>query len=230
MLATERVLVAVTVSKNGDETGIDCGGGTCARCLVPSPCSVSSDCASDQCEETATGKMCTSCFNGVRDGAETGVDCGGSLCSQRCEVGRACLADGDCMTGKCGTDVSGQDKCASWHPLCVYTAAVNSPVLNLSAPEDCTAASMATTAAQCSAVTLTGTDADSDRASCLNGGACVYSSASGGSCVADPIADSLLQTPTDICNIAKSYCRVERCQEACSNGQLANTETSTDYG
>ncbi|PFH32323.1 sushi domain (scr repeat) domain-containing protein [Besnoitia besnoiti] len=44
--------------RNGDETGVDCGG-SCAQ-------------------------RCPSCFNGLRDGDEEDVDCGGSTC-ERCE-------------------------------------------------------------------------------------------------------------------------------------------------
>jgi hypothetical protein len=40
------------------------------------------------------------CANGVRDGAETDVDCGGGTCG-KCDVNKVCAADGDCKTGSC---------------------------------------------------------------------------------------------------------------------------------
>jgi hypothetical protein len=40
------------------------------------------------------------CENGVKDGAETDVDCGGGTCPA-CDANRACAANGDCMTGNC---------------------------------------------------------------------------------------------------------------------------------
>ncbi len=44
--------------QNGDETGIDCGGSTCAPCTTPPTCN-----------------------DGIQNGDETGVDCGGSSCA-----------------------------------------------------------------------------------------------------------------------------------------------------
>jgi hypothetical protein len=44
--------------QNGDETGIDCGGSTCAPCTVD-----------------------PTCTDGIQNGDETGVDCGGSSCA-----------------------------------------------------------------------------------------------------------------------------------------------------
>ncbi len=41
-----------------------------------------------------------SCSDGVQDGDETDVDCGGATCAG-CAVGRACLVDGDCASLAC---------------------------------------------------------------------------------------------------------------------------------
>ena len=41
-----------------------------------------------------------SCSNGVKDGTETGLDCGGSSCSQ-CAIGLACSASSDCLSSAC---------------------------------------------------------------------------------------------------------------------------------
>ena len=46
--------------------------------------------------------------NGVQDGAETDVDCGGGVCPF-CDLGARCLADRDCMSGAC----DGQGFCAT---------------------------------------------------------------------------------------------------------------------
>lgn len=40
------------------------------------------------------------CHNGVQDGAETGVDCGGSSCSL-CLGMRGCVVDSDCASSNC---------------------------------------------------------------------------------------------------------------------------------
>ncbi|MDX2089492.1 MAG: VCBS repeat-containing protein [Kofleriaceae bacterium] len=42
------------------------------------------------------------CFNGVRDGRETDVDCGGDC--RACAGGRACAVGGDCFSGNCTSD------------------------------------------------------------------------------------------------------------------------------
>jgi len=41
------------------------------------------------------------CTNGVRDGDETDVDCGGTTCGA-CAVGQACVASADCQRAVCG--------------------------------------------------------------------------------------------------------------------------------
>ena len=69
----------------------------CDLCADAAACNVAADCLSNQC----TSSVCTSCFNSARDGGETDVDCGGSICEKRCIVGEECAADGDCGTGKC---------------------------------------------------------------------------------------------------------------------------------
>ncbi len=61
-----------------------------------------------------------SCTNGVRDGDESDVDCGGS-CS-KCSDGKRCNSASDCMSGYC-----------SLSNLC-YTPAQTYPVINLEPP------------------------------------------------------------------------------------------------
>jgi hypothetical protein len=45
-----------------------------------------------------------SCFDGVRDGDEGAVDCGGS-CEAKCGPGASCWTDWDCASGACVGDV-----------------------------------------------------------------------------------------------------------------------------
>ena len=42
------------------------------------------------------------CFNGILDGDETGIDCGGSC--PRCDLGESCTQDSDCATNYCGPE------------------------------------------------------------------------------------------------------------------------------
>ena len=43
--------------KNGAETDVDCGGGTCSRCATGRTCNVANDCTSGTC----TGGQCVTC-------------------------------------------------------------------------------------------------------------------------------------------------------------------------
>lgn len=55
-------------TKNGSETGVDCGGGACAGCATGLPCLVSADCASGVCTANvcvATGVLSTSPADGT---------------------------------------------------------------------------------------------------------------------------------------------------------------------
>jgi len=86
--------------KNGSESDIDCGGGDpmCPRCTNGRACLGNSDCVSGVC----SGGICgtASCFDGVKDGTETDVDCGGT-CATKCADSKACLTGNDCASGVC---------------------------------------------------------------------------------------------------------------------------------
>jgi hypothetical protein len=66
-----------------DPKGVCDGKGTCVECLVRSGANEYADCAgnypNDPICDGATDK-CVSCNDGVKDGKETGVDCGGPDC------------------------------------------------------------------------------------------------------------------------------------------------------
>jgi len=68
-------------SADDGKTGVDCGGANCSPCVAAQPCSTATDCLSGVCAAVpGPGKTCQdpSCTDGVKDGTETGVDCGGS--------------------------------------------------------------------------------------------------------------------------------------------------------
>ncbi|RYZ01928.1 MAG: DUF1929 domain-containing protein [Myxococcales bacterium] len=44
------------------------------------------------------------CTDGLKNGTETAVDCGGS-CSSKCATGQACSVSGDCATGTCAAGI-----------------------------------------------------------------------------------------------------------------------------
>lgn len=105
--------------QNGTETGIDCGGSVCPPCSIGNSCMVASDCVAPSicqngvCVSSAAcmsdadclmgtvcvGGMCvnSSCTDGVKDGTETGVDCGGGSCGP-CPIGASCIVATDCVS------------------------------------------------------------------------------------------------------------------------------------
>lgn len=89
--------------RNGQETGVDCGGPECSPCVDGQSCGGGGDCQSGTC---INGRCIpASCVNGVQDGNETGVDCGGGSCfpcaaNLPCNVALDCI-DGICVNGLC---------------------------------------------------------------------------------------------------------------------------------
>jgi hypothetical protein len=84
-------------AKDGQETDIDCGGGTCQPCGVGAGCAQGSDCDSGVC----SGVTCAAptCTDHVHNGNESDIDCGGD-CTP-CSVGNSCGSPLDCNTGSC---------------------------------------------------------------------------------------------------------------------------------
>jgi len=90
--------------KNDSETDVDCGGGTslgsdgASPCAAGLHCAVATDCASFVC----VGGLCqaATCFDGVKNGAETDADCGGGACAG-CTEGKSCILGSDCASRGC---------------------------------------------------------------------------------------------------------------------------------
>ena len=78
--------------KNGNESDIDCGGGSGAPlCANGKNCVSNCDCASGTCQNFFC--LAASCTDGVRNGKETDVDCGGPDCPP-CHDGQKCSIPG----------------------------------------------------------------------------------------------------------------------------------------
>ncbi len=111
--------------KNGDETGFDCGGSSCAPCQnlcadgVEDSDEIGVDCGGSFCAPC----VCTvtdTCADGVQNGDEVGVDCGGRFCAScACPAVPAptppgnCPAacTGGCAGGVCAIDCSATQQC-----------------------------------------------------------------------------------------------------------------------
>src|SRR6185312_12201324 len=67
--------------QNGTETDVDCGGSGCPPCPDLKKCAAPGDCESGVCRPTGSNVpdrcQAPTCTDGVKNGGETGVDCGG---------------------------------------------------------------------------------------------------------------------------------------------------------
>ncbi|MSP58922.1 MAG: hypothetical protein EXR72_01035 [Myxococcales bacterium] len=83
--------------KNQDESDADCGGMICGKCGDGKMCAAASDCKSGVC----TGGACQApaCNDGVPNGMELDVDCGGNC--PKCTAGQKCGGNGDCDSNVC---------------------------------------------------------------------------------------------------------------------------------
>jgi hypothetical protein len=158
---------------NSTETDVDCGGANmfhmCSPCADGKRCLVGSDCVSAVC----TGGVCgaPTCSDGVTNGGESGVDCGGMSACPRCADGQTCRAASDCVNGICGTDM----RCATPAPTC------SDGILNSTETDvDCGGANMLHMCPAC---------ADGKR--CLVGGDCVSGVCTGGVCSSPTCADGV---------------------------------------
>ena len=87
--------------KNGSETDVDCGGPTAPKCANGKACVSKTDCADDYCPDDT--KKCTAptYSDGVQNGTETDLDCGGTGAGmKKCAETKTCLVDNDC-NGAC---------------------------------------------------------------------------------------------------------------------------------
>ena len=89
--------------QNGDETDVDCGGSAGnPRCADGKKCTGATDCTSKVCDDAK--KTCTAptATDGVQNGDESDVDCGGTTTgAPRCAATKTCAVGEDCASGGC---------------------------------------------------------------------------------------------------------------------------------
>jgi len=90
----------VRAKKDGGFSDLsDAASAQCVAATCPASCNGSFDCG--------LGDICVAyvcvphCNDGVRDGDESDVDCGGDACVTRCLAGQTCNVNGDCASGIC---------------------------------------------------------------------------------------------------------------------------------
>jgi hypothetical protein len=104
--------------KNADESDVDCGGATCARCEGGKTCGGNMDCATDVPECTTQKICCTSTCDGLCFACDSMGQCGAQhvgFADPNCPVGTACgpLGTTTPCIGKAGTACSSGSKCLS---------------------------------------------------------------------------------------------------------------------
>ena len=77
--------------KNGAETDVDCGGSSCSKCANGKACIANSDCSSAGCVGGVCSVVAATCTDGLKNGLESDVDCGGGSCP-KCPIGGACVS------------------------------------------------------------------------------------------------------------------------------------------
>ena len=216
-------------ANDGDETGLDCGGAACValgkQCPSGAGCAQDSDCQSVTCDGDTS--VCVSCWDGVRNGQETDIDCGGDVCapclpasgsctdpldSTTCpQLAQACEEDGDC-TAECYGDNDDNDGVVDG--VCV--SATNGVKDGQEGGIDCgfRAVSLCAFNATCT------TDDDCATGSCTDGTCATF-------------------TTTDVCDTSTGRPGTDgevsqttglMCRAACENGELDGTETDMDCG
>ncbi len=84
-------------TKNGDETGVDCGGATAPKCPAQRGCLADTDCLSGYCDPGR--KLCAPAPSGFCSNF-LDIDCG-RACSVKCEANDRCRGDVDCASLLC---------------------------------------------------------------------------------------------------------------------------------
>src|SRR6185369_3728103 len=86
-----------------DNGGKACNGsGSCVACLT------NADCMFGGCQMGMCGAA--SCVDGVKDGGESDIDCGGA-CPGKCGTGKTCGGGADCVNLVCGGGTCQPAKC-----------------------------------------------------------------------------------------------------------------------
>jgi len=98
-----------------DPVGSSCQGGKCNNMAMCVECVADGDCNVGT-QPTCFQDKCISCSDGMMNGNETGVDCGGS-CPTKC-AGDTCAMPMDCQSGFCADTVCCDNACTGTCESC----------------------------------------------------------------------------------------------------------------
>jgi hypothetical protein len=91
--------------QNQDESDVDCGG-VCPECQLGEDCNSNGDCSQLPVQLYCSGGVCvTHCGDGMTNGDETDLDCGGNECATPCMQGQFCMHGTDCISNICSSGI-----------------------------------------------------------------------------------------------------------------------------
>jgi hypothetical protein len=200
-----RIISCANQIVDGDESDVDCGGGSCPLCTIGRGCRQDTDCIGAYCKQGACAQA--SCIDKVKNLRETDIDCGGGDCPP-CGVGANCDSPVDCAAQSCIADKCQAVACDD-HLLgpaetdidcggsaCAPCATGKSCLV----PRDCASGvcggSLVCVAPSCSDGVQngseTGQDCGGSCAPCVDGAGCTI----GGDCASGVCASRLCQAPS----------------------------------
>lgn len=95
---------------DGDETDLDCGGTGCGPCSPSRRCKEARDCTTGFCTAAGVcGLAPATCSDGVKNGTESDIDCGGGC--PTCVDGRSCVVASDCTSKSCSGTICRAPTC-----------------------------------------------------------------------------------------------------------------------
>jgi hypothetical protein len=220
--------------QNGDETDRDCGGTCPARCTESLGCASNADCSTSLFCAPESGR-CTpaECDDGLQNGAEILIDCGGGACPG-CPDGTACEVDADCLNQVCASD----GLCAA--PSCTDGRANQNETdvdCGGACPENCGVGAGCSAAADCESRVCEAIGCAPGLARCCQAPTCEDGIANGGEPVVDcGNATCGLCAEGDRCT-AGAQCQGGTCAAGacftpalCANGNRDGAETDVDCG
>ncbi len=219
---------------NGSESAPDCGG-ACGGCGTGSRCNGASDCLNGVCLANGCAPgvaLCCqprACADGVRNGTESDVDCGGPCAD--CGTGERCNNAFDCLSRVCGAG-----GCAAGAQLCCQAPSCGDGIANGGEPVPdcgnaacglCAVGAVCTASAQCQSGLC-------QAGRCADPGSCTDGVRNGTETAVDCGGDRCPRCADRLPCVQASDCINNNCFNgvciSCGSGVIDGTETDIDCG